>query len=241
MNELLKINEEGLLPTISGRLLHEFLEIETPYVKWFDRMVEYGFEEVKDFWTNLSESTGGRPATDHSLTIPMAKELCMIQRSDKGKEARQYFLKVEEAWNSPVLVMGRALKIAEEAAGKFKETIAELQVQREQDKPKVLFADAVATSHGTILIGDLAKLLSQNGINTGQKRLFEFMRQNGYIIKRKGSDHNMPSQRSMELGILEIKESVHANPDGSIRVIRTPKVTGKGQQYFINLFLKERS
>lgn len=102
MNELIKINYDNAdHPTVSGRELYEALKVETPYKKWFDRMTEYGFSENSDFWTILSESTGGRPATDHQLTIPMAKELCMLQRTDKGKQMRQYFIAVEEQWNSP--------------------------------------------------------------------------------------------------------------------------------------------
>lgn len=102
MNELIKINYDNAdRPTVSGRELYEALKVETPYKKWFDRMTEYGFSENSDFWTILSESTGGRPATDHQLTIPMAKELCMLQRTDKGKQMRQYFIAVEEQWNSP--------------------------------------------------------------------------------------------------------------------------------------------
>lgn len=104
-------------------------------------------------------------------------------------------------------------------------------------KPKEIFADAVSTSHTSILIGDLAKLLKQNGIETGQKRLFEWLRENSYLIKRKGADWNMPTQKAMELGLFEVKESTVNNPDGSVRINRTTKVTGKGQQYFINKFL----
>ena len=103
-------------------------------------------------------------------------------------------------------------------------------------KPKALFADAVSASHTTILIGDLAKIIKQNGVDIGQKRLFVWLRDNGYLIKG-GSDYNMPTQRSMELGLFEIKESTVNNPDGSVRINRTTKVTGKGQQYFINKFL----
>lgn len=114
-----------------------------------------------------------------------------------------------------------------------------LQSDNERMKPKEIFADAVATSHTSILIGDLAKLLKQNGVETGQKRLFEWLRENGYLIKRKGADWNMPTQKAMKLGIIEIKESTVNNPDGSIRINRTPKVTGKGQQYFINKFLAQ--
>lgn len=104
-------------------------------------------------------------------------------------------------------------------------------------RPKEIFADAVSTSHTSILIGDLAKLLKQNGVDTGQKRLFCWMRENGYLIRRQGSDWNMPTQKAMEMGLLEVKESTINNPDGSVRINKTTKVTGKGQQYFINKFL----
>ena len=112
-----------------------------------------------------------------------------------------------------------------------------LQADNERMKPKEIFADAVAASHTAILIGDLAKLLKQNGIETGQKRLFAWLRENGYLIKRKGTDWNMPTQKSMERGLFEVKESTVNNPDGSSRINRTTKVTGEGQVYFINKFL----
>lgn len=116
-------------------------------------------------------------------------------------------------------------------------TIEAQTAEIERMKPKEIFADAVAASHTSILIGDLAKLLRQNGVETGQRRLFDWLRENGYLIKRKGSDWNMPTQRSMELGLFEVKESTVNNPDGSVRTNRTTKVTGKGQQYFINKFI----
>lgn len=112
-----------------------------------------------------------------------------------------------------------------------------LQADNQRMKPKEIFADAVATSHTSILVGDLAKILKQNGIETGQKRLFAWLRDNGYLIKRNGNDYNMPTQKAMERGLFEIKESTVNNPDGSVRINRTTKVTGKGQQYFINKFL----
>lgn len=113
-----------------------------------------------------------------------------------------------------------------------------LEQKVEQDKPKVLFSDAVSTAHNSILIGDLAKLIRQNGVEVGQKRLFEMLRQDGYLISR-GASRNMPSQRSMEMGLMEIKESTVASPDGHIRVTKTTKITGKGQVYFINKYLKK--
>ena len=107
----------------------------------------------------------------------------------------------------------------------------------EQDKPKVLFADAVATAHTSILVGELAKLLKQNGVDIGQNRLFRWMRENGFLIRRNGADFNMPTQRAMELGLFEIKETVISHADGHTSVNKTPKVTGKGQQFFVRRFL----
>ena len=109
-----------------------------------------------------------------------------------------------------------------------------------RNKPKVLFADAVAASNTSILVGDLARILKQNGINIGQNRLFVWMRENGYLIKKRRADYNMPTQKSMNAGLFEIKESVVNNPDGSIHVTRTPKVTGAGQVFFINQFLRDK-
>lgn len=241
MNELIKVNYENTdRPTVSGRELWEALEVETPYKKWFDRMAEYGFSENLDFWTNLSESTGGRPATDHMLTIPMAKELCMLQRTEKGKFWRQYFIGVEEKWNSPEAIMARALQLSNVKMKQLETTVSDLQKQMEQDKPKVLFADSVTASSSSILIGELAKLIKQNGVDIGQRRLFEWMRANGYLIKRKGSEYNLPTQRSMEQGLMEIKETsvVHT---GYTTISKTPKVTGKGQVYFINLLVGQRT
>ena len=230
MNELITIttNEVGE-PTVLGRELHEFLGVKTLYKDWFPRMVEYGFTEGKDFSSFLSESTGGRPGTDHLLTIDMAKELAMIQRTDRGKQARQYFIQVEKDYNSPEKIMARALRIAERELNTLK-----LDVERM--KPKEIFADSVASSHTSILIGELAKILKANGHETGQKRLFETLRQDGFLIKRKGSDFNMPTQKSMELGLMEIKETTINNADGSIRLNKTTKVTGKGQIYFVNRY-----
>ena len=241
MNTMIQIHYENAdRPTVSGRELWEALEVETPYKKWFDRMAEYGFSENLDFWTNLSESTGGRPSTDHQLTIPMAKELCMLQRTEKGKFWRQYFIGVEEKWNSPEAIMARALQLSNVKMKQLETTVSDLQKQMEQDKPKVLFADSVTASSSSILIGELAKLIKQNGVDMGQKRLFQWMRENGYLIKRCGSEYNLPTQRSMERGLMEIKETsvIHS---GYTTISKTPKVTGKGQVYFINLLVGQRT
>jgi anti-repressor protein len=119
----------------------------------------------------------------------------------------------------------------------LKNTVKEKDIKIADIQPKVNFANAVATSHTSILVGDLAKLLKQNGVDIGANRMFERLRENGYLIKRRGADWNMPTQKSMNLGLFEIKESTVNNPDGSVRINKTPKVTGYGQQYFINIFL----
>ena len=244
MNALIPVNYDNPeRPTVSGRELHEFLGVKTAYKDWFPRMVEYGFTEGTDYILVAQKCATNNPRnpfterTDHQLTIPMAKELCMIQRNERGKQARQYFLKVEEQWNSPEAVMRRAVLIAQRKNDQLKAENKLLAADNERMKPKEIFADAVSTSHTSVLIGDLAKMLKQNGIDIGQKRLFEWLRENGYLIKRKGSDWNSPTQKAMELGLFEIKESTVNNPDGSVRINRTTKVTGKGQQYFINKFL----
>lgn len=138
-------------------------------------------------------------------------------------------------------LMAKALMVAQNKIAERDALIQKQQMQIEQNKPKVIFADAVATSHTSILIGDLAKLIKQNGVDIGQKRLFQWMRGNGYLIKRNGADYNMPTQRAMELKLFEVKESTVNNPDGSVRINRTTKVTGKGQQYFINKFLNKEN
>ena len=241
MNELIKIEvNENQEPVISGRALHNFLEVATPYDKWFPRMVEYGFTEGTDFSTFLSESTGGRPATDHAVKLNMAKELAMIQRTEKGKQARQYFIKVEEEYNSPEKVMARALIYANKKMEKLEANCKVLEGKIAEDRPKVLFADAVSASDTSILIGDLAKILKQNGYDTGQKRLFEILRDEGFLMKS-GTSKNMPTQKAMEMGLFEVKETTINNPDGSIRITKTTKCTGKGQQYFINYFLTTKA
>lgn len=245
MNELIKINYENAdRPTVLGRDLHEVLGIKTKYVDWFNRMCEYGFTENTDFILVAQKRETNNPknpytvVNDHQLTIEMAKELCMIQRSDKGKRCRQYFIELEKAWNTPEMVMGRALKIAQNQLDSLKGENLKLTEKIKEDKPKVLFADAVETAHTSILVGDLAKLIKQNGVDIGQKRLFEYLRENGYLIKN-GSSKNMPTQKSMDMKLFEVKERTINNPDGTVRITKTTKVTGKGQTYFINKFLGE--
>jgi anti-repressor protein len=143
--------------------------------------------------------------------------------------------KLEELMNDPDAWIKVLTALKEERAAKER-----LQLEAIENKPKVIFADAVSVSEGTILIGELAKILKGNGIEIGQNRLFERLRQDGYLIKRKGTDYNAPTQRAMELGLFKVKETAITHSDGHVTISKTTKVTGKGQQYFINLFLGER-
>lgn len=236
-NVLIPINFDGEQPTVLARDLHAGLGISERFQSWFNRQLQYGFQESTDYVGCKEFNTlAKQELQDYEISVDMAKQICMIQRSEKGRQYRQYFIDLEKAWNTPEQVLARALKIADKEIEKLKSSNTALLEDVQRMKPKETFADAVAASHTSILIGELAKILKQNGVETGQRRLFTWMRDNGYLIKT-GSSRNMPTQKSMELGLFEIKETVINNPDGSIRISRTTKVTGKGQQYFINKFL----
>lgn len=221
---------------ISGRQLHMALDVKTPYTMWFDRMKEYGFSDSADFFTKMLESTGGRPTIDHLMTLSMAKEIAMLQRTDKGKQVRQYFIQIEEDWNRPEKIIARALIVSNRL---LDDARAQLTLATEQialDAPKVRFAESVEGSKSCILIRELAKVLKQNGYDTGEKRLFETLRRDGYLIRSEGADHNTPTQRSMNMGLFVIKKRSISTPNGETIVQTTPTVTGKGQVYFVNRY-----
>ncbi|MBY5009440.1 phage antirepressor KilAC domain-containing protein [Streptococcus suis] len=237
MNEIINISvNDNQEPVVSGRQLHEALGVNSNYTTWFDRMTEYGFTENEDYvlLSNFGNQTGrgGHNKVDHIIKLDMAKEIAMIQRSDRGKQVRQYFIQIEKDFNSPEKIMARALLLADKK-------VHQLEAQIEADKPKVLFANAVEASATSILIGDFAKILRQNGYNIGQNRLFEWLRNNGFLIRKRGESYNMPTQMSMDMSLFEVKERTHNEPNGSIRISKTTKMTGKGQTYFINKFLNE--
>lgn len=260
MNKEIEIfNEQELIPLkqdkygqviIDGRELHEFLKVQQDFSNWIKNQLELtdSIEGKTHSLLKTSANNGGGIKIDYILTLDIAKEICMIagvaprtNRETKrlSKQARQYFIQVEKAWNSPEMIMKRALEIANTRVENLKLENTKKAEIIEKQKPKVLFADAVATSHTSILVGELAKILKQNGIETGQNKLFAWLRDNGYLIKRKGTDYNMPTQRSMEKQLFEIKETSITHSDGHVSVSKTPKVTGKGQQYFINKLVTE--
>lgn len=234
MNELIKITIKNDAQVVSVRDLYKELNVKTRFSLWVKQNFKH-FRKDIDFTsvvtTTLVNNGAERELQDYALTIEMAKHIAMMSGTDKGYEIRDYFIKVEQAWNSPEMVMKRALEIANKKVEKLK-------LENQEMQPKALFADSVAASHTTILIGELAKILRGNGINIGANRLFQWMRDQGYLISRKGTDYNMPTQRSMNLGLFKIKESTITHSNGSVSISKTTKVTGKGQQYFINKFMK---
>lgn len=245
MNEIQSINLVDFTPEgkveIRGRQLHMRLNIGTEYAKWMTRMIEYGFIDGVDFNSVKNDEVRQegnrnvkREVTDHILTLNMAKEIAMLQRTPEGQEIRRHLIKVEEDWNSPEKVMARAVLMAN---NKVKELTTLTEIQQatiEAQKPKVLFSDTVAGSSTSILIGELAKMIKQTGkVDIGQKRLFAWLREQGYLMQR-GGIPNYPTQKSLNLKVLEVKERTINNPDGSTRLTFTTMVTGKGQIYFVN-------
>lgn len=243
MDGIIKVDFEPDRPTVSARELHEFLEVKTDFRHWFDRMTEYGFTENVDF-TRLVQKCptlgGTQDTVDYQMTIDMAKEICMIQRSAKGKLIRQYFIQLEKDWNSPENVMARALKIADKQMAQLKESNARLELKAAQDAPKVQFADALNCSNDCILIGEFAKILQQSGVSIGQNRLFAWLRKQGYLM-RNGNGDNVPTQRSMNMGLFRIKNTTIPTGSGICHIVTTPLVTGKGQRFFTNKFLNQEN
>ncbi|MET7026557.1 phage antirepressor KilAC domain-containing protein [Ligilactobacillus salivarius] len=238
MEELIKVKTQGDTQVVSARELYKGLEIKKRFSAWVSDNFKDFIEDI-DF-KGVLISTPFNPKypdgkqqelQDYAITIGMAKELCMMSHTELGKEYRKYFLELERKWNDPQEVVKRGYTILQNEN-------ARLKIENQAMKPKALFADSVAASHTTILIGELAKILRGNGINIGANRLFQWMRDQGYLISRKGTDYNMPTQRSMNLGLFKIKESTITHSNGSVSISKTTKVTGKGQQYFINKFMK---
>lgn len=222
MNELIKINYESDRPTVLARDLHEFLEVETPFNKWFSRMCEYGFTDGADFQTFLSESTGGRPATDAQITIDMAKEICMLQRNEKGKQARQYFLQLEKAWNDPDMIMARALKFAEGKLRLAEAKISGLQSELDVAQPKADFYDTFVSPNKCTGLRDTAKEL---GIS--ERKFVNFLIDEKYLYRTPAQQLRPYAKKSNE-GLFETKDWYTKSDIVKIRVFFTPQ----GKQFF---------
>ncbi|MZQ99505.1 MAG: oxidoreductase [Acidaminobacter sp.] len=233
MNELISIQtNDQLEQIISARDLHSALGISKDFTDWFKMQIHrLGLKDGIDFtpfWGKTTERIG-RPSVDYHISIDIAKHLAMVSGGEKAHEIREYFIQVERAWNEPSLVMARGLKIAERQMIGMNERIKELETQAELERPKILFAEAVEASVDSILIRDLSKLLAKNGVAIGEKRLFEWLRKYGYLQKYE----NKPTQKSVELGVLEMKEGVRFGSNNTLKPYFTTKVTGKGQIYFM--------
>jgi anti-repressor protein len=236
MDDLITVNFEA--QTVSARKLHKVLEIKKRFSEWFETNSQ-GFVEGEDFTSVLSGTVvnngAHRDLQDYDMTVDMAKHLCLMSKTEKGKQCRQYLIELEKAWNTPEQVMARALKLADKTIAKLTATNKELEQKIEQDKPKTIFADAVSASDSSMLVRDLAKIIRQNGKSIGEKRLYKWMRENGYICK----GTTTPTQKAMELGLFEIVVRTVERGDKLPIETKTTKVTGKGQQYFINKFLNK--
>lgn len=234
MNDLIAINYDTDKPTVSGRELHEALGINTPYTQWFGRMAEYGFTENEDFWTahkNVIRSDGTempQVQLEHSLTIPMAKEICMLQRNEKGKQFRQYFIKVEEAWNSPEMIMKRALDYANESVKKLQIQVSTLTVDNEIMKPKADYFDELVERNTLTSFRETAKQLEVK-----EKSFIKFLLDHKYIY-RDGKGKIMP-YADKNYGLFEVKESFNEKTQWSgTQTLITPK----GRETFRLLMLK---
>lgn len=230
MNNLIPVNTSGENPTVLGRDLHETLKVETPYSMWMPRMIAYGFIEGTDFLTinkSVIRADGVEmPQTqvDHQLTIDAAKEIAMLQRTDKGKEVRQYFIELEKKWNDPVSIMARALQYAEKQIDSLKNTNATLL-------PKAEFYDAVIESTDTIEMATVAKILN---VGIGRNRLFEILREQKIL-----RDDNTPLQNYVDLGWFKCVESKYTKPDGGTFINVKTVVYQKGIDGILKL-LKEK-
>lgn len=243
MEELIKVTVKNDQQLVSARDLHKGLQLTTRFSKWVSQNFNE-FEEGIDFMsvTAVTDMPNGgtKPIKDYALTLDMAKELCMMSHTELGKKYRHYFIELEKKWNDPMEIVKRGYAILQNEN-------AQLRIANEKMKPKALFADAVSTAKTNILIGELAKILKANGVDhitvngkqvtMGQNHFFQWLRENGYLIKRKGTDYNAPTQMAMNKKLFKVKESTSINANGTTRVNKTTKVTGIGQQYFANLFL----
>lgn len=228
MNELIKITYDNDRPTVSARELHEFLEVDTRYNDWFLRMCEYGFSEGIDFYSFLSKSTGGRPAQDAQLTIDMAKEICMLQRNDKGKQARQYFIQLEKDWNSPEKVMARALRIADERIKVLSAENAALTVDNTIMKPKAEYFDELVDRNLLTNFRETAKQLEIK-----ERDFVRFLIDKKYIYRDKKG--KLMPYADKNNGLFEVKECFNEKTQWcGTQTLITPK----GRETFRLLYLK---
>lgn len=217
MTDLIKVNYENDRPTVSARELHKFLELGTPFDKWFPRMCEYGFSEGIDFSTFLSKSTGGRPANDAQLTIEMAKEISMLQRNEKGKIARRYFIELEKKWNSPEMIMKRALEFADAKVKELELLNSSLIVDKQIMQPKADYFDELVDRNLLTNFRETARQL-----DVKQKEFVNFLIDRKYVYRDK-KGKLMPYADKND-GLFEIKECFNEKTNWSgTQTLITPK------------------
>ena len=224
MNELINITYDSERPTVLGRDLHDALQVKTAYRDWFPRMCEYGFSEGADFRSFLSESSGGRPAKDHQLTIAMAKEICMLQRTERGKECRQYFIKVEEQWNSPDAIMQRALLIANSRVEKLRGENLQLQkmnatltVDKAIMQPKADYFDELVERG---LLTNFRETAKQLGIPP--RKFVNWLIEHKYLYRDKKG--KLLAYENKNNGLFELKECVNERTQwAGVQTLVTPK------------------
>ena len=236
MNELIKVDiNENQEPVISGRELHKALEVTERYSSWFERMTQYGFTENYDFTSvksfTLVNNGANRELEDHILKLDMAKEISMIQRNEKGKQIRKYFIEVEKEFNSPSKIMARGLLIADKTIKEQNKHIQNLEYKIEQDKNKVEFYDDVIDSTTTFEISKVAKML--NFINIGRNNLFEILREQG-ILQR----DNVPYQNYIDRGWFRLIETKYTKPNGDVQLNYKTVVYQKGIEHIAKLLKK---
>ena len=247
MEELIKITEQDGRQAVSARELHQFLESKRDFSNWIkDRIEKYGFVENQDFCSFnkiVERETGATTRIEYAVSLDMAKELCMIENNERGKQARRYFIACEKKARNPFGVPSsfrEALLLAAKQQEQLEAQQKQVEAQRkliEANAPRVLFSQAVETSNKSVLIGELAKILCQNGVpNMGERRLFQWLRDNDYLCS-KGERYNQPTQKAMEMKLFEIKKTVINKPNGVSLVTSTTKATPKAQIYFVNKFL----
>lgn len=229
MNELIKINYDSEQPTVSGRELHELLGVKSKYADWFKNMAAYGFEEESDFTTFSKNLENGGRTIDHQLTVPMAKEICMLQRNEKGKQARQYFIQLENAWNTPEQVMARALKLADKQILSLRTENSRLAVQAQIMQPKADYFDELVDRN---LLTNFRETAKQLGIK--EKSFICFLLEKKYIYRDKRGKL-MPYAQYVESGLFEIKEQINEKTQwAGTQTLITPK----GRETFRLLYLK---
>ena len=226
--EMIKVSYENDRPTVLASDLHDFLEVQTAFKDWFPRMCDYGFTDGQDYCSFLSVRSDGLPGRqkrDAQLTIEMAKEICMLQRNDKGKKARQYFIELEKKWNDPTFVMARALKVADQQIKVMTQQIAEM-------KPKAEFADTVADSRGALNMGEFAKIVHTTYPNMGRNKLLAFLCDQKILTKG-----NVPYQKFVNANYFRVIESVKGGNGVNFNQVST-LILPKGQFFILDLLKK---